>query len=346
MKVKVIIFIAAISLIVLASILYVNLQNEPEKMVLYHQKTKQVKSEKVQFAEDHSLIVQQHALWKLLNRDISNFTEKYGEPDRKDPSVYGFEWWIYQSENTYIQVAVKDEQLVSMYSNSDELDFQPIKIGQTAEEIKELYPFEKEIEFDQIRFQLTENDLKERPVIKLNDNVYAQLYIDLYTEKLAGIRVLNKEVLEMMKPYELYYWGELEEIQEPDEEERITMEKGLEQQIFDLTNIIRKHHQLATLEWDEHAAVAAKTHSEDMQKENYFSHYSLNGDGLQERLVAADAYYKSAGENIAAHYVDAPAVIHGWLNSEGHRDALLKEEYTHLGVGVYQSFYTQNFIEK
>ncbi|UOQ47981.1 CAP domain-containing protein [Gracilibacillus caseinilyticus] len=346
MKIKVIFFIAAIFLIVLTSVLYVNLQDEPEKMMLYHQKNQQLKSEKVQIAEDHSLIVQQHALWKLLNRDIRNFTEKYGEPDRKDPSIYGFEWWIYRSENKYVQVAVKDEQLVSMYTNSGELDFQPIKIGQTVEEINELYPFEKEIEFDQIRFQLTEDDLKERPVIKLNENIYAQLYVDQYTEKLAGIRVLNKEVLEVMKPYELYYWGELKETEEPNEEEKMAMEKGMEQQIFDLTNIIRQHHQLSTLEWDEHAAVAAKTHSKDMQEENYFSHYSLNGDGLKERLVDADAYYLSAGENIAAHYVDAPAVIHGWLNSEGHRDALLKEEYTHLGVGVYQSFYTQNFIEK
>ncbi len=86
--------------------------------------------------------------------------------------------------------------------------------------------------------------------------------------------------------------------------------------------------------------------SNDMLEENYFSHYSLDGEGLKERLLAVNAHYLSAGENIAAHYVDAPAVIHGWLNSDGHREALLKEEYTHIGVGVFHSFYTQNFIQK
>ncbi|MFB4475823.1 CAP domain-containing protein, partial [Oceanobacillus caeni] len=30
--------------------------------------------------------------------------------------------------------------------------------------------------------------------------------------------------------------------------------------------------------------------------------------------------------------------------SEGHREALLSEDYTHIGVGVYRLYYTQNFL--
>ncbi|MGK0698226.1 CAP domain-containing protein [Priestia flexa] len=51
-----------------------------------------------------------------------------------------------------------------------------------------------------------------------------------------------------------------------------------------------------------------------------------------------------AGENIASNYTDGPAAVEGWLNSEGHRKALLNNDFTHLGVGVYEKFYTQNFI--
>ena len=54
--------------------------------------------------------------------------------------------------------------------------------------------------------------------------------------------------------------------------------------------------------------------------------------------------YQMAGENIAADYVDGPAAVEGWLNSEGHRKALLEKEYNQIGVGVYQKNYTQNFI--
>lgn len=54
--------------------------------------------------------------------------------------------------------------------------------------------------------------------------------------------------------------------------------------------------------------------------------------------------FKVAGENIAAQYVDGLAAVEGWLNSEGHRVNLLDESYSHLGVGVYQRYYTQNFM--
>ncbi|MEK1830243.1 CAP domain-containing protein [Priestia megaterium] len=51
-----------------------------------------------------------------------------------------------------------------------------------------------------------------------------------------------------------------------------------------------------------------------------------------------------AGENIASNYQDGIAAVEGWLNSEGHRKALLNKEFTRLGVGVYEKYYTQNFI--
>ncbi|MBR8644979.1 hypothetical protein KEH51_13740 [[Brevibacterium] frigoritolerans] len=38
--------------------------------------------------------------------------------------------------------------------------------------------------------------------------------------------------------------------------------------------------------------------------------------------------------------------MEGWLNSKGHRDAMLNEEFTGLGVGVYKNYYTQNFIKR
>ncbi|MGN8645129.1 CAP domain-containing protein [Gracilibacillus sp. HCP3S3_G5_1] len=345
MKIKMISFIFIVCLIVFISLFYFSQQDEPQ-VALYHKNPVLTKSEKLHLEEDHTLIVQQNAVWKYVNQDIEEFIAVYGEPDRKDSSLYGFDWWIFQKDNYYIQVAVQNETIISIYSNSETLDFHPLVIGQSSEEISDIYQLKEEIEFDHLRFKLTEEDLKQRPVVRLSEEVFAQLYMDQFTEKLSGLRILNKEGFELLKPYELYYWGEIKEVDQPDQNQWEEIEEGLEQQIFDLTNEIRSLHDLNTLTWDDQAAEAAKAHSKDMFEENYFSHYSLNGDGLKERLIAANASYLAAGENIAAHYIDAPAVIHGWLNSEGHREALLKEDYTHLGVGVYQSFYTQNFIQK
>ncbi|SHM87604.1 CAP domain-containing protein [Gracilibacillus kekensis] len=345
MKFKIIAVIFFLFVGITFSVFYFDQDEEP-KEAIYHNKLVQTTEIKEQFAKDHTLIEQQDAIWKYINQDIETFQSEFGDPLRKDPSMYNYDWWIYKNENYYIQVAVKNNKVISIYSNSSTLDFRPLKIGQDVETLETTYTFTKEIEVDHLKFKLSEQDLKQRPIVPLSEEVFAQLYLDQFSNKLVGIRMLNKEVLEILKPYELFYWGKLKEVDAPSESKMEEIELSIEKQIFEITNEVRKVYELETLTWDDQAAQAAKNHSKDMVKENYFSHYSQNGDGLKERLLAANAYYLVAGENIAAHYIDGPAVIHGWLNSEGHREALLKEDYTHLGVGVYQSYYTQNFLGK
>jgi uncharacterized protein YkwD len=65
---------------------------------------------------------------------------------------------------------------------------------------------------------------------------------------------------------------------------------------------------------------------------------------VSDRFLSRDVPFRLAGENIAAKYIDGVASVEGWLNSEGHRHNLLHEEFTHLGVGVFQDYYTQNFM--
>ena len=36
--------------------------------------------------------------------------------------------------------------------------------------------------------------------------------------------------------------------------------------------------------------------------------------------------------------------VHGWLNSPAHRNVLLDKDFTHLGIGAYGKYYTQNLI--
>src|SRR5699024_7341958 len=139
--------------------------------------------------------------------------------------------------------------------------------------IQKIFTFSNEIEYNHIKFKLTEKDIKERPIITLTDQIFAQLYIDIFTNKVAGIRVINKEALEMLKPYELYYVGEVNETVKPNKEEWRKIEAGLEKKTFELTNELRTEYNIESLSWDENASHAAKRHSEDMKKENYFSHY-------------------------------------------------------------------------
>lgn len=286
----------------------------------------------------------------LIGKTSKQLIDKYGEPNRKDPSAYDYEWWIYnQDDDNYIQVGIEDGKVATIFVIGDKVEVMPFKIGQDIQEIYQSILLDTDIivDYDEgtYQFELSEEDLNIRPLVQLG-SIYAQLSFDKFKGTLSSVRFMDKKTLIKQRPYEMVYRGKLINPQEIDETRWRAIEEGSEQQIFDLTNIIRERFKLNKLEWDGQTAEVAYHHSEDMFVENYFSHESPKYGDLAKRLESADVFYQLAGENIAAKYMDGPAAVEGWLNSEGHRKSLLEKKFTHLGVGVYRNYFTQNFIEK
>ncbi len=287
-------------------------------------------------------------LYKLIGKKATEVKRKYGTPSRIDLSAYDYEWWVYPLTNSYLQIGVEDDQVVTVYYIG-EVDpiTAPFYIGQPYEELQQQYKFQDQISFNiqnnSYKFQLSSEEINTRPLIKV-DNMFIQLYFDTFTNKLSGIRYLDGKTLIKQRPYSVIYRGELIEAKPLAANEWRKIEKGTALQILAITNEIRKRHQLNELYWDEKTAVVAFQHSEDMRNNNYFAHTSPTYGKLKDRLKKQRILYQLAGENIAAKYVDSIAVVEGWLNSEGHRVNLLHDEFTHLGVGVYEKYYTQNFI--
>jgi uncharacterized protein YkwD len=102
------------------------------------------------------------------------------------------------------------------------------------------------------------------------------------------------------------------------------------------------------LHTDERLRAAARGHSEDMARNNYFSHVSRDGSTFVDRIAGA-GYPKrdAAAENIAYGYATPADVMKGWMNSEGHRTNILNCSYKAIGVGVaYRGntpYWTQDF---
>ncbi|WP_066066420.1 CAP domain-containing protein [Neobacillus soli] len=286
----------------------------------------------------------------LIGKNVSVLEKEMGLPVRIDESLYGYQWYIYnQNYKSYLQVGVENKRVVTIYAIGGNLDVAPFEIGQPVEEIFNSQFIDTNINLEykgsSYRFELTDTDLNLRPMVQLGD-IYVQLYIDKFTGNLSSVRFLNAETLIKQRPYELVYSGALIEATAPSEDFWKEVEAGTQQEIFDLTNVIRVRNKLEPLLWDEDTAKAAFEHSKDMSDSNDFSHISKKFGDLAERLKTAKVVYQAAGENIAANYTDGPAVVEGWLNSKSHREALLNEDFSHLGVGVYQKYYTQNFIQK
>jgi uncharacterized protein YkwD len=130
--------------------------------------------------------------------------------------------------------------------------------------------------------------------------------------------------------------------------DQMTAEEKL---MLDSVNVERAKESLDPLSWCPALARSATAHSVDMSLNNYFEHESLDGREISDRAKAQGYDYRTVGENIAVGQRDVAEVMEGWMNSPGHRENILRPQFTHLGSGVatgdykgFQSIYwTQNF---
>jgi uncharacterized protein YkwD len=286
----------------------------------------------------------------LIGQNVAALEKELGKPQRIDESLYDFKWYIYNQDYArYVQVGVQNNRVATIFAMGEDLNIAPFEIGQPVEEIFNTQYIDTNVNIEKngstYHFELNDTDLNLRPIVQLGD-VYVQLYIDRFTGTLSSVRFLDSDTLIKQQPYELVYRGTLAKTEEPDASKWRLVEMGTEQEIFDLTNVIRVRNNLKPLHWDETTAEVAYGHSKDMSENNDFSHLSKKYGSLSDRLKKAKVTYQTAGENIAANYTDAPAVVEGWLNSKNHRDALLNKDFTHIGVGVFKKYYTQDFIRK
>jgi uncharacterized protein YkwD len=96
-------------------------------------------------------------------------------------------------------------------------------------------------------------------------------------------------------------------------------------------------------------ASAAYGHSRDMADNNYFSHDSLDGRTMVDRVIAAGYTWSTLGENIAAGYGSVQDVIDGWMRSDGHCANLMNPRFTEFGLACarndssrYRIYWTQD----
>ncbi|MBM7601454.1 uncharacterized protein YkwD [Virgibacillus halotolerans] len=127
------------------------------------------------------------------------------------------------------------------------------------------------------------------------------------------------------------------------------LKAGFEYQLFDLTNATRVNHDLPVLKWDENVRETARKHSSDMAENQFFSHTNLRGQSPFDRMEEDKVAFTSAGENLAYGQFSSVFAHQGLMNSLGHRENILHNSFTKLGIGVdfndnNQPFYTENFL--
>lgn len=93
----------------------------------------------------------------------------------------------------------------------------------------------------------------------------------------------------------------------------------------------------APLIWNNMLLKAASGHSSDMAQNNYFSHTSLDGRTLVQRIRDAGYSFSAAAENIAAGQSTVQEVVARWINSPGHCQNLMNPVYRDIGVACMRN---------
>lgn len=98
-------------------------------------------------------------------------------------------------------------------------------------------------------------------------------------------------------------------------------------------NRVRASHHLAAVREDGRMDRGALGHSQDMARRGYFAHGSWAG-----RVMAAAGSARSVGEVIGWRVQSSPGseasnMVREWLGSPPHRQVLLSNRFTRVGIG-------------
>ena len=274
-----------------------------------------------------------------LGSPQENVTAELGEPKNQSMNEYGTEWFTYHDGyQNFVMVSFDDKQIVNaIYTNDDLISSTAgIKYGSLKSTVRETFgePI-KEIRKGLNIYMLQESEGFD--VFKSGDT-YTYVFYDLHqNDKVTAIQLINDSLEK--KKNGIYAGGDA------------NLRNGFEQQLFDLTNAARVRHGLSILKWESNVAVTARKHSADMADNDYFSHENKQGKSPFDRMKDDGVSFRGAGENLAYGQSSSIFAHEGLMNSEGHRENILLDTYSHLGTGVsfndkLQPYYTENFLLK
>ena len=117
------------------------------------------------------------------------------------------------------------------------------------------------------------------------------------------------------------------------------MYSGINSIAFDTISMVNKERVnkgLQVIKEDPALSKIAQLKAEDMVDNKYFDHISPLYGKPSEMAVHFGYPTNQVGENIALGYGSSKDVMVAWMESHGHKDNILRPEYTSIGVGYVE----------
>ena len=105
-----------------------------------------------------------------------------------------------------------------------------------------------------------------------------------------------------------------------------------ESSLLRAVNTTRAAHGLGRLQLDSTLTLAARSHSREMLRGNYFAHGAFTA-----RMLGFHVRGPFAGENLAwgnGSFAAPGTIVSEWLRSPEHRANLLRPGFTRIGIGA------------
>ena len=129
---------------------------------------------------------------------------------------------------------------------------------------------------------------------------------------------------------------------DPDDEVDHATPEQKAQEVFKLVNTERMKAGLQPYKYDLRLEKAAMVRAKEIAVK--FSHERPDGRNSSTAVSEAGAGCPS-GENIGMGTSSAPEIMQAWMDSPGHKIAILSRSSTHIGVGYYEGHWVQVFSD-
>ncbi|GAA0431060.1 CAP domain-containing protein [Lentibacillus halophilus] len=271
-----------------------------------------------------------------LGDSRSDVEQQTGPPQRSSLNGYGVDWVAYhQNYRNFIMVAYNsDNKVAGLYTNQNLLpSINDITYKTSKDAVRSIFddPMES-IRKGFVNYQLQNKQGYDMFHV---DNKYVTIFYDKHENNtVTAMQIISDHIEQQKQNY----------FTDPSKK----LKKGLEYQLFDLTNAARVSHGLSPLSWQQSARKTARSHSTNMAENNFFAHTNPSGQSPFDRMREDNIGFRTAGENLAAGQPSSIFAHEGLMNSLGHRKNILKTNFENLVIGVAfnddnQPFYTETF---
>lgn len=235
-------------------------------------------------------------------------------------------------------VGTKNNQQVAGYETRVGQTVFGIKIGSTRDAVKAKYGAPVQ--------SITKNNMR-----------YRQNYTDKYNQETSGTYLINNQYVTFFydapknyKVRSVTWVNAATEMSKPGffATQSAELRNGFEGLMVELINQARVAEGLNALTYTPKYNAVARKHSTSMADNNYFAHVDLNNSRGGDRMKKGGVSYDWWGENLAYGQFSAIYAHEALMNSLGHRENILRKEFTHIFVGVdfnskNQPYFTMNF---